>query len=119
MKQVWSLGLILDDVIDDKTIIEKLINAKVRYPKVIFYNIGVPIERVKKFLKDNSEALLNLHSEVTINTRKFVFFLYDKNWWRPQRSNSEIAYRFKYQGKFDGALKEYISILKRLDRKTR
>ena len=113
MKQVWSLGLVLDDVIDDKDIIQKLIDMNVQYPKVVFYNIDVPIEKVKEFLKTNSEALINLHSEVTTNTRKFVFFLYDP------KSRNELSYRFKYQGDFDKALKEYVSILKRMDRKTR
>ena len=107
-----SIGIILNNIIDDKSLINKiLIKLKecqdvcgVKLFYVVFYYKDIDSKTIKDFVKEYSDIFFGLNVDITRNFKKKSFFLIDQN-------DLVKNCKFRYDGNILEGFKEYKKLI--------
>lgn len=118
MRQYYSLGMKLNDVIKDtdteQTILENVRRcSKIvgKSFKVVFWHEGLTEKQCKDFIKRNEKLLFEVNTKITKKFQR-VWFLIGEN----HTTNGGSRYSYMHEGNILNGIAAYLKIIKHIQR---
>ena len=105
------IGIILDEVIDNEVVIQKLITILKKYKrsaKLIMYNKNIDDIKLAKFVKKYEDDLINVGTKITRNITEHCYYLIIKN----KKENELVTgYSLCFTGSHEIGLKHFEELI--------
>ena len=119
MMKYYSLGMKLNDVIEDRDIEQTILENVKRCSKVVgklfkvvFWHDGLSEDECKEFIKRNEKLLFEVNTKITKHSER-VWFLIGTN----DTPRGGSRYSYMHEGNILNGISQYIKIIKHIQEK--
>jgi|TARA_B100000073_G_C23632893_1_gene533301 hypothetical protein len=119
MRQYYSLGMKLDEVIKDKNLEQTILENVRRCSKlvgksfkVVFWHEGLSEKECENFVKRNEKLLFEVNTKITKGFQR-VWFLIGEN----HKPHGVSRYSYMHEGDILNGIVQYLKIIKHIQRR--